>query len=467
MENFNIKYELLKILSILHYLSYDVNIYLVGGFLRDYLLGKESKELDFIIAPFSYETLNTFSKILKGRIIPLDEERKYFRIITNINNKDYIFDFTTPLEKSLLDELKRRDFTINTILFDIKNLKVIDLLNGIKDLKEGKLRICSEISIKEDPLRILRAFRFISNFGFRLTPETEREILNNKDRLANIKGERIHEEIYKILKASFTKDIFIKMNDMGILEKIFPELKELENIPWNAPHHTNPLLHSIEALGKLEYFYYYYKNIFQDYKNYIEDYLKEKIYSDFTKKELIKLAVLLHDIGKSKTFFIGEDKRVHYYGHENLGSLMIENIANRLKLSKKEEILLKKLIKNHLYPSFIFKDNKANRLKIINRLGEDTIGLIFLFLGDQFSIRPLKDLIIFSQEIFELYINRKEIKPILSGDEIMEYFSLKPSPLIGKLKDLLINAQQDGRVKNKESAIKFIEEILEHEINRK
>lgn len=453
--------DLAKVFSTLHDLCNDrTKLYLVGGFLRDLLLGRESKDLDFIIYPFSYRILEIFSKSIKGKIFPLDEERKYFRITANFNNENYIFDFTPKEGRDLLEEVKRRDFTINSVLLEINNFKILDPLGGIKDLKEGKLRVCSEGSILEDPLRILRAFRFVSNLGFKITYSAEKLLIDSKKRLKNVKGERIHNEIFKILKSSFTKEVWIRMHELGILEEILPELSSLENIPWREPHHTNPLFHSFEALGKFEYIYYYLDRIFPENFENLIGYLKEEIYSEFTKKELLKFSILIHDIGKEKTYFRDEEGKVHYYGHENLGSLMVEEISERLRFSKKEEDFLKKLIKFHLYPSFIFKDKKGNKLKIINKLKEETIGIILLFLADQFSLKPSKDLLSFSKEVLEIYLRKKEIKPILSGNEIMRHFSLQPSPLIGKLKESLIEAQQEGLVKDKEEALKFLEKIL-------
>ncbi|MGB9857855.1 MAG: HD domain-containing protein [Dictyoglomaceae bacterium] len=464
---FKFQKELVQVFTILHNLCDErVQIYLVGGFLRDFFLGKESKDLDFVIYPFSYEILENFTKIIRGKIFPLDEKRKYFRVVANLQSNNYVFDFTSLTRANLLEEVKRRDFTINAIFLDLNNFRILDPLNGIQDIKEGKLRVCSKYSISEDPLRILRAFRFVSNLGFKIIPDTEKHLIVNKKKLGKIKGERIHDEIYRILKGAFTKEIWFKMHDLSILEEILPELTSLKDIPWNKPHHTNPLFHSLEALGKLEYIYYYLDQIFPEKQKIIKDYLKEEVYSEFTKKELLKLAILLHDIGKEKAFSIDEEGKVHYYGHENVGVLIIENISERLRFSKKEKELLKKLIKFHLYPAFILKDKKANRFKLLNKLKEETIGTILLFLGDQLSIKPVEEIISFSHEILDLYLEKKEIKPIISGDEIMKYFSLKPSPLIGRLKGVLLQAQQEGLVNSKEDALKFLENVLKNEGDR-
>ncbi|MCX7845030.1 MAG: HD domain-containing protein [Dictyoglomaceae bacterium] len=461
---FKFQKDLEHIFSILHDLSEDrIKIYLVGGFIRDYFLGKESKDLDFIIYPFFYKILEILSKAINGKIFPLDEERRYFRIIAKLNNENYILDFTPPERKDLLEELKRRDFTINSILFDLNNYRIMDPLGGIRDLKEGKLRVCSEYSISEDPLRILRAFRFVSNLGFKISSSTEKFLIENKKRLKKIKGERIHDEIYRILRSSFTKEVWIRMHQLGILEEVLPELTTLENIPWSDPHYTNPLFHSLEALGKFEYLYYYLNKLFPETYIVLEEYLKGEIYSEFTKKELLKFAILIHDIGKGETFSKDNNGKVHYYGHERAGVLMVENIAERLRFSRKEEDFIKKLIKYHLYPFFIFKDKKSNRSKILNKLKEETIGLILLFIADQFSITPSQELLYFSQEIFDLYLKRKEIKPLLSGEEIMKYFFLKPSSLIGKLKESLIQAQQEGIVKDKKEALEYLDNILKNE----
>ncbi|MEN2983506.1 MAG: HD domain-containing protein [Dictyoglomaceae bacterium] len=463
---FQLKKNLIEVFITLHTLTEDkVKIYLVGGFIRDYFLGKESRDLDFIIYPFSYKILEYFTKSVSGKIFPLDENRKYFRVIAKLNNENYIFDFTPPQEENLLGEIKRRDFTINSILLDLSNLRLIDLLGGIKDLKENKLKVCSEYSIPEDPLRILRGFRFASNLGFKLTSFTEKMMIENKKNLKRIKGERIHDEIYRILRSSFTKDFWIKMYKLGILEEILPELTALESIPWTNPHHTNPLFHSFEALGIFEYIYYYLDKIFPENYLSLKEYLNKEFYSEFTKKELLKFSILIHDIGKEKTFSKDEKGKVHYYDHERIGTMILENISERLRFSRKEEEYIKKMIKYHLYPSFIFKDEKSNKSRIINKLKDETLGLMLLFLADQFSIKPSEQLLAFFQEVINLYLKAKETKTLLSGEEIMQYFSLKPSPLIGKLKESLIQAQQEGKVRDKKEALEFLENILKNENN--
>jgi len=440
---------------------YNDGIYLIGGFVRDLFLGRKNNDLDFIIYPFDFIKLQEFSKVINGKIFFLDEERKYIRINVGIDDEEYSLDFTPPIENNLIKEIIRRDFTINTITISLNNFKIIDPLRGIKDLLEGNINVCTSKSLIEDPLRILRAFRFSSNLGFKINHQTQKEISKNAIYLNKVKGERIHNEIYKILKGPFTSYIWLKMHELKVLKVILPELSNLENIPWSPPHSTNPLIHTFSSLGILEFLYYYLDEIFEEYSDKIREHLNEKVYDEFTRRELIKIAVLLHDIGKEK-YFIDEKNKVHYYGHENLGSLMIENIAERWRLSGKEKDLLKKLVKYHLYPAFIFRDN-GEKLKIINKMKEDTISLMLLFLADHLSIHKNIEVLDFAKSVIRIYLEKKDLKPILSGNEIMEILNLKPSPLIGYLKDKLLMAQQKGLVKSKEEAIDYLEKIMKDE----
>ncbi|MFN3699801.1 MAG: HD domain-containing protein, partial [Dictyoglomus sp.] len=382
----------------------------IGGFIRDYLLGKESKDLDLLIDPFYLEFLENLSHVLKGKIIILDEERKYFRLSIKRNGTIFNLDFTPIYQGNLLLEISRRDFTINSILLDLQSFTLLDPLKGLKDLEENILRLSSSTSLEEDPLRILRVFRFSAS-GFKIDEKIFKSIITNKEKLKKVKSERIHEEIYKILQKPFTSNLWKKMEEIGILEVIFPELSSLKSIPWSEPHHENPLEHSISTLYVLEILYYNLSFLFPKVKRDLENYLADKIYSEFTKRETLKLTALLHDIGKTKTYSIDENNLVHYYGHSLEGANMVKNIWERLKLSNKELNYMQKLIKNHMYLIDFIKNPDINPIyKLIARVDEDVPSLILLFISDQIAIRKEIE----NREYFEKLIT--------------EYFKIKNIP---------------------------------------
>ncbi|TYT22695.1 CCA tRNA nucleotidyltransferase [Dictyoglomus thermophilum] len=460
--------ELYKILYIIREYSkiYDITPYIVGGFIRDYLLGKKPQDIDFLIDPFNIDFIDNLSKILKGRLVILDEERKYFRIVVKNKENTFVLDFTPIYQQNLLLEIVRRDFTINSIVLNLRNFEIYDPLKGLKDLERNVLKLSSPDSLKEDPLRILRVFRFGAS-GFKIDKSVFESIRKNSQRLSKIKPERIHEELYKILKNPFTSYIWKEMEEYNVLREIFPELSEMKNIPWSEPHHENPLEHSITTLYVLEELFYNIDKIFPSIKKELEKYFSEKLFSEFTKKETLKLASLLHDIGKSKTYSIDENNLVHYYGHSKVGSEMLEEIAERLKLSNKELSFIQKIIRNHMYLIDFIKNQEINPIhKLISRVNEDVPSLIFLFISDQIAIKRTFENKEYFEKLLQDFFRLKSIpKPLLSGHEIMQLFNLQPSPLVGILKEKLIEAQIEEKIKTKEEAIRFLKEILENERN--
>lgn len=460
--------DLLKIIKILkeYSKSYSTKVYIVGGFIRDYLLGLECKDLDILLDPFNVELLYNLSNVLNGKIVVLDEERKYFRLVLKNERKTFILDFTPIYQGNLLLELLRRDFTINSIILDIQNFRLLDPLNGLKDLERNILKLSSITSLTDDPLRILRAFRFSAS-GFKIDDKIYENMSKIKNKLKEIKPERIHEEIYKILNKPFVSNIWKKMEETGILDIILPELTSLKNIPWSEPHHEDPFNHSITTLYVLENIYFNLDFFFPDLKKDLEKHLNENIYSDFSKKEALKLVALLHDIGKAKTYKVDDNNLVHYYGHSIVGVELIDEIGQRLKFSNRELIYIQKLIKNHMYLIDFIKNPKINPLyKLISRVNNDVPSLILLFMSDQVSIKKrLENLEYFNKLLNEFFKLKKIPNPLLNGKEIMEIFNLKPSPLVGLLKEKLIEAQIEGSVKNKEEAIKYLEKILKNETN--
>ena len=237
--------------------------YLVGGAVRDFFIGGEKEILDRDIAikgaeEFAKKIANRFD----GTFIVLDEVNKIYRVV--LNDKLNFLDISEIEGDSIEEDLLRRDFTINAIAYDLQKDEFIDITGGIEDIKNKKLRPIREQNFKDDPLRILRAFRFLATTGFDMTDELKEGITKYLPLALEPAKERIHYELMKLFgggrgKCREEKDFCAKtlalMDDFGILEKLFPCVKELKLVSPNTHHHLDLFHHVLETVSNIEKLY--------------------------------------------------------------------------------------------------------------------------------------------------------------------------------------------------------------------
>ncbi|MCX7641665.1 MAG: HD domain-containing protein [Elusimicrobiales bacterium] len=473
------------------------NSYVVGGCIRDVIIGREVTDID-IICICSNEEFNLILKKLSSiyPVFPLDEKRGIWRV--SINNLTLDISKINNIEHDIL----RRDFTINTLAVKLEDVdikinknaykinfshnRIIDITRkGISDLKKGWIRHINPEVFDDDPLRIMRAIRFLSQFDFKILPQTEKLINEKKFLLSNVAKERIKEEIVKMASSN---NFFISvkfMIDTGVLFVIFPEFEKQINCATIYYGKGGVLRHTLNVVEKLDLFF---KNI----KKY--SLLPKKFYPKlYEEMYLIKIAGLFHDIAKPHTAAFREN-RLRFFGHENLGSEITQKILYEFKFSNKDIKYVYNLIKNHLRIGSIACNDPITR-KAISRvfydLREYTLGLLVLSWADYSShIKNLRfDKIInetkkspypiikklpttgiqktlrFIQVVnfifknYSKFLESSHIKSLLNGNEIMNILSLPSGPQIGRIKRKLIHLQLDGKIKNRTQAVSYIKSL--------
>ncbi|MBI2996668.1 MAG: HD domain-containing protein [Candidatus Melainabacteria bacterium] len=453
--------EVLKSLSL-----GSTEIYLVGGFIRDMFLGVSSQDLDFIVIDRS---ISEFCEELKtkfgGNWFFLDEETQTARfILSDEDCKDYTFDFTLVLKENLDVDFARRDFTINALAINLNNQDVlIDNFSGFKDLKNKIIRAVKLENLLDDPLRFIRAFRFAALLKGEICPETINFIKDNLNFFnEKISSERISSELWKILESDNSYKYVKQIADIGLLEKILPELTPMRKVTPNNFHHLWLFDHSIELVKTFE------ENLYK-----IPSWTKEELKN----KAIAKFACLIHDIGKPGTWEIkkvnGEEKHT-FYGHDKLGEQITKQIGERLKFSNLVIQTLSKLVRYHLRPYQLQQGDAPITQRALYRffrdIGEDTPLLLILALADLYATlgpRIIKEDLIKSEKLilclFDEYKkfqdsekeNLKKPK-LLNGNEIINLTGLKPGPRLGALIKELDEAIGVGEVKTKEDAIKWV-----------
>ena len=434
--------------------------YLVGGIIRDFLTGKTIVDRDIAISgaeEFAHKIADKFG----GTFITLDSVNKIFRVV--LPDKTNFLDISEIEGSTIEVDLKRRDFTINVIAYDLKNDKFIDTTGGINDLENKVLRHISDKNFEDDPLRLLRGFRFFSTTGFRMTEELESAISKYAHLILKPAPERINYELMKLFGGKYAAETLLKMNEFGILEALFPFVKEMKQVPPNTHHHLDLLHHVIETVRQIEIHY-------ETLTGEVKEHLQKVDFGGFPRINHLKLAGFMHDIGKFSCWTIEENGRHRFIKHADIGAELAIPFLKKMKFSKKQIEYITCMIKNHIYPSNVIAAPDLNdkiMMRYIRKMEDNVIDNIILAKADRLSARGVD----VTEEMIEnnmrgldrllkFYLEKKDtLKPLpklLDGKEIMELTGLKPTPQLGKIIEALKEAQLNGDVTNIEEAEVFI-----------
>lgn len=475
MINFSLLKKKIPFLDYLIHLSkdYDTEVYLVGGVLRDLFLDptKDVFDFDFAIKSHSKKIAYSFARYIKRRVIVLDDERMSYRVVLKDKDKYYNYDFIGLRGADIREDVLNRDIVINTLAILLNSYprqSIIDILGAKKDLSKGVIRLVSEDSVIHDPLRILRMFSLAARLGFSIDKKSLNWAKKNRSLISYVSPERINEELFKILDNLRSYRFIAKLAELEILEVIIPYLKEMRGVQQGGYHHLDVWEHSFQTLYRLELIY---RRRFSKNKE-ITEYLNEEISSGHKRIQIIKLSALLHDIGKPFAKR-KKNKKTIFYSHEKIGARLCESIADRLRLSSIEKDILKKYVFWHLRPGYLADTRKPSKRAIyrfFRDLGDEAVGVIILSLSDWRATRgemvDYKKRIYHERVMFYLikyYFEQKKIKPLpklVSGYDIMNKFSLEPSPLIGVILERIREAQSLGYVKNKREALSLAAKIV-------
>ena len=405
--------------------EFENNVYLVGGYVRDKIMGNHSDDLDIVVElPKGGRRLSKFLYELKlcskpvifdnfGTAFVVMNDHKIEFVMTRkeiYRDKDRKPDVAFG---TLKEDIFRRDFTINSNVIKVNSDDIIDISQkGIDDIHNKIIRSTSEpkIIFSEDPLRMLRAVRFAVRFGFEIDPETQKGILNNAEKLSHISWERRRDELIKMLESEKPCEAIRMLEEFGLMKNIVPELEKLKNLQQGKYHHLDAYEHTLLTI-----------------KNSVPDITS-------------RLAALLHDIAKPETAGT-KDGQIHFYGHEHAGAKQAEKILKRLKFSIAQINKVKSAIFGHMrLKSFAdgtsdFSD-KALR-KLIHRSEDNLDSILNLIHADNLSHAPQyclpNQIPTLKERIKKLKENMNSDKFPLSGEDLMEKFGIRSGKKVGRL----------------------------------
>ena len=491
-------------------LSPDQEIYLVGGAVRDGLLGRKSHDLDFVVPSGGIILARRIADKLKGAFYPLDVKRDTGRVVLmHEDGVRTILDFAAYRGADIEADLRDRDFTINAIAYNLANESVFDPLNGGKDLRGKRIQACSPDALTNDPVRVLRAVRLAAGLGFQIDVATRHEMKQAAGRLRSVSPERLRDELFRILDGPQPGTAVRALEMLGVVEQILPEHAEnvaddvhFKGVEQPAPHVSDVWTHTIATLNYLE-------NILAAlapgydpestgdlstgllvlrlgrYREQFAAHFANPLNTDRSARALLFFAALYHDVAKPLRKTTGDDGRTRFFGHSEKGAEMATSRANSLHLSNDEIHRLRLIIQNHMRIHFhsnrMLAEHKTPSRKAIYRFfrdaGEAGVDLALLALADTratYAHALTQDTWKAELDICRILLENywespaETISPprLLDGNELMTEFGLKPGPQIGEILEAIREAQATGKVRAREDALAFVRQWLEDPVNR-
>ena len=426
----------------------EMNIFLVGGFVRDLLLNRTLIDIDLMVEGNASEFAKKLSEKLKIKKVIEFEKFHTYRIpcddleidIAEARKESYESTSRKPskvVSASINEDLERRDFTVNAIAVSINKKdfgKIIDPFKGLQDLDKGILKTPKDpdITFSDDPLRMLRAIRFAAQLNFVIEKNIIKSIKNQIDRIKIVSAERITSELIKLLKTDKPSIGFYLLKETKLLGHVFPELDIMSGIDVvDGKSHKDVFIHTLEVVDNA---------------------------AKLTNKMSIRFAALVHDIAKPQTKKFYKNKGWTFHGHEEIGRRMLKDIAKRMKISNELRDYLMILTKLHLRPIALAKKNITDRAvrRVMFEAGDYIDDLMVLCRADitTKNSKKIKQYMANFEHVDVLMKDvktRDEIKAFkcpVNGNVIMKELSLSEGRIVGKIKYEIETAILDGKIEN-------------------
>lgn len=434
--------------------------YLVGGAVRDLMLtGSLPPDLDFTLLHCKADDIaQRLADQEQGHLVPLDWDFGIHRVVFDhgIN-----VDLADALDNSLETDLKRRDLTVNAMALNLASGQIHDPCQGLADLSAKRIRMVSATNLTDDPLRMLRVFRIAAGIQAQEIDYATMEVIQKEGlQVWSASAERIQYEFFRFLSETHCFKYLKKMADCNLLEILIPDLKPMRQIGSSGYHHLGLFDHTLELVRQVE-------RLIDECPVKTKDWVLKPFTPSVTRFGLIKLACLLHDIGKPATMGRKADpvhgERLTFYGHEEVGEQMAEPLLRQWKVSNEVRTYIKKLIRWHLYPcQFGPESLRKSVLRFYRRMGEDTPDVILLALADRHSAcgdwLHQADFDASHQAHLWLMDNYTAEEStltqprLMNGNEVMQILNLQPGPQLKIILDTMQEARQLGEINSREEA---------------
>jgi poly(A) polymerase len=480
----------------------DQPVYLVGGTVRDALMGKKAHDLDFCLSGDPRPIAPQVAQALGAALYMLDDQRSTVRLVYQTHKgvpggdsagERYFIDFAALRGPDLESDLRGRDFTINAMAVNVSDpQQLLDPLGGVVDLRAGHLRSCSPTAFLDDPMRILRGVRLAAELSFHIIPETRQMMQESVSMLEHVSAERKRDELFRILEGAQPATGMRALDWLGCLDHLLPELSHLKDVPQTPPHTQDVWNHTLATLQQLHQVI----NILTDpgevekqanlmmalashrlgrYRPQFQQHLALALNPNRSLRGLLSLASLYHDIAKPATMEVDPKGRIHNIGHEKLGAEVVMQRAKALQLSQAECSRLRTIVRHHMRIHQLILTGQLPTRRAIFRYFRDTqeagVDVCLLSMADALATygSTLKE------ETWQQYLDtirvlleawwekpEESVKPagILDGYELQDLLRVPPGPRLGLLLAALQEAQAAGQVHNREEGLEYARQWL-------
>lgn len=476
-------------------------VWLVGGTIRDAALGRACGDLDLACAD-ARALAAQLARAFKGTLVTLDQENAVYRLVLMpARGKDLKqIDIAGLQGKTILEDLARRDFTVNAVALELtKELPsslpesaFIDPRSGLKDLAARIIRAEVEQNLNDDPLRLLRAFRLAAQLGLRIEPKTLKAI-KRRNRLIQVPAaERVAAELLMLLAVPGASSWLSRMDEQGLLTAVFPELEPARRCAEDYYGPGGVLRHTLEVCARVDFLLSNLRAVYRPLAGDLERHIAGRGGPPF--RALLLLSALLHDVAKPRTAK-KIDGRLRFFEHDTKGAVLAEQILRRLRLSRDQIGTASAVVRHHLRPGHLAAGGPLTEraaYRFFRDLGHDAPALLIVCWGDHASYLPegrlrrlLKtasadvkraDLSRFKPEDARKTVHHLQLvstllrrwrdlsrapapERLLDGRDIMKALKIPPGPRVGELLERVREAQAEGEVKSREEALTLISRL--------
>ena len=469
--------------------------YVVGGFIRDLILGIQSADIDLAVRGDAIAIARDAARALGGAFVLLHEEHATARIVLPRGESDdgprWTLDLTS-YSGSIEQNLAGRDFTIDALAVSLDDalawaesgggdLRLVDPCGGLEDIRSGRIRAVSDHAFRDDAARLLRAVRLAAKLGFSVDEETQQLIKRDANLLTGVAAERQRDEFLKTLAEPDATASLRLMDELGLLCKLIPELEEARDIEQPREHYWDVLFHCLETPTHVERLTTGRGEAengviaISPWRPQLEAHFEEEVSDGHTRRTIVKLAGLLHDVAKPATKTIDNTGRMRFFGHDAQGAYMCRTILQRLRISSRGIELVDAMVRHHLRPTQMRQGAEMPTPRAVYRyfrdLGEAAVDTLYLNMADYLAAKgPAVEsgdweghcrLI---AHILEGGLDQegapRAAPRLVDGNALMEALGLSPGPQVGRLLEAIAEAQSAGEVTTREDALELARRLV-------